>query len=93
MYELFLNKVNELYNIINAPIDRIFKTMAIENYKKTLNLGKEKFSEIYISLKEKDKKKEKGVVYTPKEISAYMLENVLSKEDVIKNPYIKILDP
>lgn len=34
MYELFLNKVNELYNIINAPIDRIFKTMAIENYKK-----------------------------------------------------------
>lgn len=22
-----------------------------------------------------------------------MLENVLSKEDVIKNPYIKILDP
>ena len=93
MYELFLNKVNELYNIINAPIDRIFKTMAIENYKKTLNLGKEKFSEIYISLKEKDKKKEKGVVYTPKEIASYMIENVLSKEDVIKNPYIKILDP
>lgn len=93
MYELFLNKVNELYNIINAPIDRIFKTMAIENYKKTLNLGKEKFSQVYISLKEKDKKKEKGVVYTPKEIASYMIENVLSKEDVIKNPYIKILDP
>ncbi|KEH99939.1 DNA methyltransferase [Clostridium botulinum] len=93
MYDLFLDKLNELYNIINTPIDRIFKTMAIDKYKKVLNIGKEKFSDTYMDLKEKQKIKENGVVYTPKEIANYIVDNVIFKEDIINNPYIKILDP
>ena len=37
--------------------------------------------------------KEKGTVYTPEPISSYMIENTIKAEQIIENPYIKIVDP
>ncbi len=91
MYQYFTEKINELHNIIISPIDNIYKTMAIENYKKLLDLKEEKFSELYIRLLGKNK--EKGIVYTPKEIAYYIVNNVIELQDILNNPYLKILDP
>jgi adenine-specific DNA-methyltransferase len=39
-----------------------------------------------------DDRKAKGVFYTPLEIVGYMVRNTLSTMDIVKNPYVKILD-
>lgn len=93
MFELFLHKINELYNIINVPIDNMFKTMALGKTRKTLNMDQDTFSFTYIKLKNNEKGKENGVVYTPEEIANYMIDNTIFKEDIIANPFMKILDP
>jgi adenine-specific DNA-methyltransferase len=91
MYEHFIDKINELHNIIISPIDDTYKIMAIQKYKKLLDLREDKFSDLYIRLMGKNK--EKGVVYTPKEIASYIVNNVLKLEDILNNPHLKILDP
>ena len=91
MYDDFIEKINELHNIVTSPIDNTYKTMAIQKYKKLLDLNEEKFSDIYIKLMEKNK--ENGVVYTPKQIANYMINNTLGSDDVVNDPYLKILDP
>lgn len=91
MFKIFLKKVEELYDIINASIDNIYKIVAIEKEGKELGAYDSTFSNTYINLLEE--KKEKGVVYTPKEIADYMVEGLIGKDDIIYNPYIKILDP
>lgn len=40
-----------------------------------------------------DVSKSRGVVYTPFNISDYMIKNTISENEVINNPYLKILDP
>jgi len=40
-----------------------------------------------------DIKKSDGVVYTPYTISKFMINNMLLSQDIIENPFIKILDP
>ncbi|KYH30136.1 Modification methylase PaeR7I [Clostridium thermopalmarium DSM 5974] len=93
MLELFLKEIDELYNIINAPIDYVFKIMAIEKQKKVFNIWDDNFSTMYIKLIEKERGKAEGVVYTPKEIADYMAREVILKEDLINNPFIKVIDP
>ncbi|MCY6353895.1 Eco57I restriction-modification methylase domain-containing protein [Clostridium sp. ZS2-4] len=93
MLNNFLEKIDELYNIINAPIDDIFKIMALKKYKKIFSMDKEKFSDLYIKYLEKDKGKVSGIVYTPYEMADYIAKNTIKSEDIIENPYIKILDP
>jgi adenine-specific DNA-methyltransferase len=93
MLELFLKEIDELYNIINAPIDDVFKIMAIEKQKKFFNICNDNFSTMYIKLTEKERGKSEGVVYTPKEIADYMAKEVILKEDLINNPFIKVIDP
>ncbi|MDF2505496.1 N-6 DNA methylase [Clostridium sp.] len=92
MLDIFLKQINEIYNIILQPIDNVYKIISIENYKKKMNMIKnETFSMHYYELVRKNK--EKGVVYTPIEISDYMISNTIKAEHIIKNPFIKILDP
>lgn len=91
MYNYFIEKINELHNIIDSPIDDIYKIMAIQKYRRILDMKEEKFSNIYIKLMGKNK--EKGVVYTPKEIANYIINDTLNLNDVLNNPYLKILDP
>lgn len=93
MLNNFLEKIYELYNIIDAPIDDVFKIMALKKYKKIFSMDKEMFSDLYIKYLEKHKGKESGIVYTPYEIANYIIKNTIKAEDIIENPYIKILDP
>ncbi len=93
MLNNFLEKIYELHNIIDAPIDDVFKIMALKKYKKIFSMDNEMFSDLYIKYLEKHKGKELGIVYTPCEIADYIVKNTIKAEDIIANPYIKILDP
>lgn len=92
MYNEFFEKISELYNIILQPLDIIHKKTSIYNYKKMLKIDeKQNFSQEYCRLREGDK--EKGIIYTPIEISTFILENIISDKDIVDNPYLKIVDP
>lgn len=84
--------INEIYSIILEPIDIMYKITAINNYKKVLKIeNNSSFGKVY--LENLHNTNSTGVVYTPIEISNYMLENTILREDIINNPYIKIIDP
>jgi Predicted helicase len=88
----FVKKVNELYELILQPLDNTYKMIAINNYKAMLDIeDKSKFSEEYYKFYGLNK--EKGIVYTPEEISLFIIKEALKAEDVINNPNIKVLDP
>lgn len=92
MLELFKQKICDLCNIILSPIDNIFKTTALKNYKREIEFSHQKsFGEAYYEFIKNNK--EKGTVYTPEPISSYMIENTIRAEQIIENPYIKIVDP
>lgn len=92
MLDLFKQKISELYNIIVSPIDDMFKITALENYKREIELSLQgSFGEVYYEFIKNDK--EKGTVYTPQPIASYMVENTIKAEQLIKNPYLKIVDP
>lgn len=93
MYNYFIEKIDEIYNIITAPIDDIFKKMAIKKYKSELDIENNRFSSLYIKLIGKKTGKLNGIVYTPEPISKYMFNSLIEEEDIINNPFIKILDP
>jgi adenine-specific DNA-methyltransferase len=92
MLNLFKDKICELYNIILSPIDNMFKLTALDSYKKENKVAHKKdLGAVYYEFIKNNK--EKGTVYTPEPISSYMIENTISAEQIIKNPYIKIVDP
>ncbi len=92
MLDSFKQKICELYNIILSPIDDMFKITALENYKKEMVVSHERsFSEAYYEFIKNNK--EKGTVYTPQPIASYIIENTIKAEQIINNPYIKIIDP
>lgn len=92
MYDIFVKNIKELYTIILQPIDNIYKEIAILNCKNIFNIEQQlTFGEFYYKLLKNNK--EMGVVYTPEEISRYMVENTVKIHDIIHNPYIKIVDP
>lgn len=92
MNNIFFDSVEQLYKIIVTPIDKIFKYEAVRYYKNLLKIDdKSSFGDIYSSIiTESDKA---GSVYTPLPICDYMVKNLIDKEDIIKNPFLKILDP
>lgn len=87
----FIKYIEEIYNILLQPIDNIYKRLAIENYKRRLQMETDSFSKVYCRYI--DKAKEKGVVYTPLEIADYIVRNSITSEDIIVNPFIRIMDP
>lgn len=92
MHKNFVKKVNELYELILQPLDNTYKMIAINNYKAMLDIeDKSKFSEEYYKFYGLNK--EKGIVYTPEEISLFIIKGALKAEDVISDPNIKVLDP
>ncbi|WP_291633426.1 N-6 DNA methylase [Clostridium sp.] len=92
MIDLFNKKICELYNIILSPIDDIFKLTALKNYKRKIEVSQQKsFGESYYVFIKNNK--EKGTVYTPEPIASYMIENTIKVEQILRNPYIKIVDP
>ena len=91
IYE-FEKSVNELYKIMIQPIHEYYKAAAVQNCRLELGIDKGiSFSEKYTSVI-KDSK-EMGAVYTPAEISGYMIRNTISRSDIIQNPFLRIVDP
>lgn len=92
MDEFFKEKVDELFKIVIEHIDSMYKFTAINNYKNMLeidelsSLGMEYFKRI-------SKENSKGVFYTPEEISRFIVTNTVCEDDIINNPFIKIVDP
>ncbi|MHC1682345.1 MAG: N-6 DNA methylase [Clostridiaceae bacterium] len=87
-----INKdIDDLYNILKANIDNIYKYTAIYNLKNKYSIEDSLSQYYYTAFSEKNK--EKGVVYTPYDIAKYMIINCIKKEDIIKNPFLKIADP
>ncbi|MDW8799978.1 N-6 DNA methylase [Clostridium sp. A1-XYC3] len=92
MFENFMKKIDDLYNIILQRSDSINKLAAIDSYRIMLNIEeKNSFSDEYYKFSRINK--EDGVVYTPYEIAVFIIENLIKPEDIINNPYLKILDP
>lgn len=92
MYELFVEKIKSLYNLIIQPIDIMYKLTAINRYKRSLNIGtNDSFGQFYYKLIEESKST--GVVYTPVEISDYIIKSTVAVDKIVENPFIKILDP
>jgi adenine-specific DNA-methyltransferase len=92
MLDEFKQRICELYNIILSPIDNMFKIVALENYKNEIEASQKKcFGEVYYEFIKNNK--EKGTVYTPEPIASYMIENTIMAQQLIDNPYIKIVDP
>jgi len=92
MLNILKQKISELHNIIVSPIDDIYKITAFKNYKNEIDVShKKSFGEVYYDFIKNNK--EKGTVYTPQPITSYMIENTIKAKQIIKNPYIKIVDP
>lgn len=88
----FIEDVEQIYNFIKKNIDVEEKMHFIETYKQKSNMKKEiSFSEEYY--KQKIMNGKNGVVYTPPEMAAFMVKNLINVNDVIGNPFIKIIDP
>jgi adenine-specific DNA-methyltransferase len=86
----FYENIDNLYEEILSSKDSICKKNIIKRCKFFLAMKEEDSFGDYYAEKIADGKK--GVVYTPKEIVIYMINNTI-KDDVVKNPFIKILDP
>ena len=92
MITYFKEIIDIAYEIIFSPLDLTYKNIAINNCKNKLKIKpEENFGEAYNRLTGVDK--EKGVVYTPIEISSYIIRNTICLDDIIKNPFVKICDP
>ncbi|OAA84721.1 Modification methylase PaeR7I [Clostridium ljungdahlii] len=88
----FIEDVEEIYNFIKKNTDVEEKIHFIETYKQKSNMKKEiSFSEEYY--KQKIMNGKNGVVYTPPEMAAFMVKNLINVNDVIENPFIKVVDP
>jgi adenine-specific DNA-methyltransferase len=91
MDESFIKIVEKLYNLIKTSKDSIYKINAINRSKLKLGIDTfRSFGSYYDNLK---KANEAGIVYTPEDIANYIIENIITSEDIIKNPFIRIIDP
>ncbi len=85
----FINIIDKLYYSLFEPMDSMCKFDSIKRCKYFLGLDeKSSLGEYY----ETSNLNKKGVVYTPEAIAAYMADNTIDIE-IIKNPFLKILDP
>ncbi|WP_461206440.1 Eco57I restriction-modification methylase domain-containing protein [Clostridium sp. DL1XJH146] len=92
MYNDFEIALDEIDILLKQPIHTTFKIVGIKNILKKYNFdGNKKLSEIYLNAKEN--KKKNGIVYTPIEIATFMVEEIITAVDIVKNPFIKVLDP
>lgn len=88
----FIKSIDEIYKLITSSTDSIYKYENINMFKVKFSIPKNDniYKFYYNNIKGN---KEKGVIYTPKDISYYIVKNTISIEDIINNPFIKILDP
>lgn len=86
----FLNLIDELYKSLFEPRNSICRNQLIKRCKYFLKLKEEEsLGDYYYRSVLSDRK---GVVYTPETIASYMI-NITLENEIIKNPFLKILDP
>lgn len=91
-FDSFEKAIDELYKIMIQPIHEYYKAAAVQNCRLELGIGEGgSFSEKYTSVM-KDSR-EMGAVYTPAEISGYIIRNTISLSDIRQNPFLRIVDP
>lgn len=87
-----IDNIKALYKSFSSPVSEEEKISLITNFKLSIGLEiNEKLGDYYAC--NLDNNKENGVVYTPDEISRYIVENTIKPEVIISNPFLKILDP
>lgn len=79
-----LDLASELANIIKKIINEIDHINLTEG-----NI----LGDIYEEFMDENIRKNLGQFYTPDFIVEYILDNTIEKEDIVKNPFVKILDP
>jgi adenine-specific DNA-methyltransferase len=85
-------KISELHNKLLESKNSIYKLKDIDECKISLGIQlNQTFGDYYYKLAGRDKLT--GSVYTPEYIAEYMIENTIKKEDIVMNPYLKIIDP
>ena len=90
MTEDFERQIKGIYENIILGIKDI--TSEIIKVKSLFHIGEElSIGEYYTEYMGKDKGS--GNVYTPLDIVEYIIKNTISKEDIINNPFLTILDP
>jgi adenine-specific DNA-methyltransferase len=88
----FLNKICEIHDILLNSKDSIYKINIIDECKAFLGIQKkDSLGSYYYSVSGVNKNT--GTVYTPIDIAEYMIENTINEEDVINNPFLRIVDP
>lgn len=86
-----IERINYLFELLDEPIDSMFKITAIINTKRKFKIKNNE--RIGDHLSEFMENKERGAVFTPPILSSYLIKNTVSERDVIYNPFLKILDP
>ncbi|BAH07847.1 hypothetical protein CKR_2796 [Clostridium kluyveri NBRC 12016] len=88
----FIESIKKIYNFMETPIPKEEKLEIIKNFKQQFNISeKEYFSQKYYELVSINKRA--GIVYTQRELSYFMIKNLIEEKDVIYNPFVKIVDP
>ncbi|MFL0194620.1 Eco57I restriction-modification methylase domain-containing protein [Clostridium sp. WILCCON 0269] len=88
----FTESIKTIYNFIETSDSKKEKLKLIEKYRVKFKIAREEYlSQKYYELTGINKRN--GVVYTPGQISLYMIKNLIKPEDVINNPFVKIMDP
>lgn len=91
MLQNFKNEIYKVYDSLkdsnNSADDSFFKIKTIKQKCSISGTFSDSYYE-YISLN-----REKGVVYTPFKIAEYIVKNTINYKDIIRNPFIKIVDP
>jgi adenine-specific DNA-methyltransferase len=92
MFDKFVTNINTAFNLILQPYDVEHKKKELVSIKKKIGLEEhEKYGSLFYEYLKTEKRQ--GVVYTPEEIASYIVEGTISEEEIIRNPYIKIIDP
>lgn len=88
-----IENIKSYKNCVFLDRDIKLKLIHIINQVKKQNLVKLSLGELYDHFTTNNEKKLLGQVYTPRDIVKNMINSSFSCEDIIANPYFKVIDP
>lgn len=87
-----LEIIDEIYNFIDSDNTVLEKKQFIYQVKSSCDMNKEdSFSLMYHNVARNNRNF--GRIYTPEEIANFMVLNLIDKNYIVNNPYLKILEP
>ena len=93
--KIFVNKVivDKIIKNILIITDEIPVRLKREDFNFNLIKDGDKIGEIYERLVDRRSKKNLGMFYTPSSVIRCILNSTVEKVDIVKNPFIKVIDP